>query len=135
MIRSLLLAVTFFVTLGLTVAQDKKDPVKDTEKLLLGKWKLKKSDDPLPPGLEGIIEFKADGKLSLVIKFEGMTQNVSGTWKLLKEGKEIDVSLKEEGPNGKEKKEVLKIEKLDEKNFITVDEKKKKDEFERHIEK
>jgi uncharacterized protein (TIGR03066 family) len=130
MLRVGLMCLAVTVMLGLTVAQDKKE--KTTAELFLGKWKLKKTSQPLPPGFEGTLEVKEKGVMILTMSNDGKTQKLEGKWDLVGEkGKETKVKTFIKIPSGKEVEETLKLEKLTDKELIMVDEADKKDIFER----
>jgi uncharacterized protein (TIGR03066 family) len=103
-------------------AQDKDKP----EAKLMGKWKLVKSGEDLPPGLEAVIEFAKEGKLKLSFKFGDKAEMIDGTWKLKEKKLELTMKM-----DGKEKTETIDIVKLDDKVLHTKDDKGKVDEFEK----
>ncbi|MGL6074972.1 MAG: hypothetical protein ACRC8S_12500 [Fimbriiglobus sp.] len=129
MLRFAFLALAAFTMLGFTLAEDKKE--KTPAELLIGKWKLKKTDSPVPKGFEGEVHFKEKGEMVLIIKMDGKEQKVPGKWELKGEkGKEKQLYTKMTTPNGQEKEATVDIEKLTDKELI-IDEKKLKDHFER----
>ncbi|OWK36066.1 lipocalin family protein [Fimbriiglobus ruber] len=122
------IAVVMSAFLGLVTATAAlaDDKSKNAEKLI-GTWKLSKSDEQLPPDLDARISFEKEGKLKMSFSIKGKADKVDGTWKLDGETK-LTVSFKE---GEKEKTEVLTITKLTDDELVTVDDKKKSDEFKR----
>lgn len=112
-------------------ADDPKEKPKDKPKpaavLILGQWKLHKTDNELPKGTTAVLEMKKDGKLTLTMELDGEKQAIEGTWKLDGDTK-LTAVMK---AKGMENKTVMTIEKLTEDDFVTIDEGKKKDEFKR----
>ena len=127
MLRTLVLAVGLLALSAFASAQDKP---KTAEEKLTGKWKLTKSDETLPEGLQAEVWFEKDGKLKLKIDFMGKKEESGGTWKLEGE-KKIKITFK---ADQKDKSEVLTIEKLTDEDLVTVDEKSKKDQYKRIVE-
>ena len=122
MVRGIaLLTALLGFALVATAAQEKKD-----EEKLLGKWKLTKSGEELPPGLEATIDFQKGGKLKVSFKFMGKDESVDGTWKL--DGKKLTVTMKK---GDKDDTETMEITTLDDKKLVTKDPKGKVDEFEK----
>jgi uncharacterized protein (TIGR03066 family) len=95
--------------------QAKIDP-----KLLVGKWEIVPDKDKKekPPAM--VIEFTADGKVSLTVSDGGKESRVEGTYKL--DADMLAVSLK---ISDKEVKETLMVKKLTTTELITEDSKKK----------
>ncbi len=122
MVRGLLLAAGLVSLSLVAVGQDKDKP----ETLVIGKWKLVKSAEPLPVGFEATIEFAKDGKLKLSYKDGGKSETIEGTWKVVE--KKLNMTLK---VVDKEQKEEVEILKLDDKALHTKDKDGKMDEFER----
>ncbi len=103
-------------------------------KKLVGKWepapekidkknKKDKNEDktpPAPPPIPTIIEFSADGKLSMTVGEPGKDYRVDGTYKL--DSDKLSVSLK---VADKEIKETLTIKKLTDDELVTEDSKNK----------
>jgi uncharacterized protein (TIGR03066 family) len=117
--------VAAFLVLTVSVAALAQAP-KDSEKKLLGKWKLvKSSKDELPPGLVAIIQFEKGGKFTTHIELKDKKQDVNGTWKF--DGKKLTVEYTDGPPKGK--KETMEVTKLTDEQLVTVDEKQTTEEF------
>ncbi len=132
MLRTLAFALLAAVTLP-ALADDPKDKPKDKPKsvpvaeLIVGQWKLFKTDNELPKGTTAVLDMKKEGKLTLTMELNGEKQTIEGTWKLDGDKKLTAVMT----ARGMENKSVMTIEKLTDEDFVTVDEGKKKDEFKR----
>jgi uncharacterized protein (TIGR03066 family) len=114
----MILGCVAFLALACAVSaagQAKIDP-----KLLVGKWEpvLDKDKKEKPPAM--VIEFTADGKLSLSVNDGGKESHVDGTYKL--EADKLAVSLK---IADKEIKETLTVKKLTTTELVTEDSKQK----------
>lgn len=124
MIRLLAAGLVFALSAGFAPADDKDKP---TAEKFVGLWKLVKSSEDLPKGLEATLEATKDGKFVMKVTFDDNKLEMTGTWKL--NGNKLTVEYAD-GPE-KGKKETMEITKLTDDEFATLDEKKKKDEFKR----
>lgn len=123
MIRLLTAGFVFALSAWFATAADDKD--QPTPEKLVGIWKLVKSSEDLPKGLEATLEATKDGKFVMKVAFPEGKLEMTGTWKL--DGNKLTVEYAD-GPE-KGKKETMEITKLTDDEFVTLDEKKKKDEF------
>lgn len=123
MIRLLAAGFVFALSVGFATAADDKD--KPTAEKLVGVWKLVKSSEELPKDLDATLETTKDGKFVMKVAFGDNKLEMTGTWKL--DGNKLTVEYVD-GPE-KGKKETMEITNLTDDEFVTVDEKKKKDEF------
>jgi uncharacterized protein (TIGR03066 family) len=89
---------------------------------IVGTWEVTKAGSDLPEG--STIEFTKDGKLTINVKDKDKTITVQGTYTV--DGDKVMVVTKFED---KEHKETITIKTLTDKKLVTVDEKKKEDEF------
>ena len=120
------LTLTLIVAFGFTLsAQEKKKPTKE---MLIGAWKLTKSEE-MEPGMVITTTFAKDGTLTLDAAYNGATMTAKGTWELMPEKEKIKISIKT--AQGKATDEELTIVKLDDKILITKDSKRMTDEFEK----
>ena len=111
------LALIFVLSFGLaTSAQEKKK--KTDEELLMGSWKLITPTVP-DNGVEMILTFAKNNKLTFVVKANGMEQKADGTWEL----KEKKLTTAIQMPRGGEMKEEQTLETVDEKHLILKDSK------------
>jgi uncharacterized protein (TIGR03066 family) len=117
---------------------DKKDEKKDdkkaaTEKKLLGKWKLVKTDQgEVSDEFKFFIVYKEKGELEFVREIEGEKPIVSkGKYKVTAEDK-VDWTVDE---GGQERGEVSTVKKLDDKTLLIEDPEGVKEEFEKVTEK
>jgi uncharacterized protein (TIGR03066 family) len=92
---------------------------------LVGKWKLKSSDEELPPGM--VVEFTKGGKIIITGLMQGKTVSTKGTYK--RDGKKLTMTGKT--PSGKEQTETRTIKSLTAKELVLVDFDGKKATFER----
>jgi uncharacterized protein (TIGR03066 family) len=96
----------------------------DTNKeKIVGTWEAVKGD--LPKG--STVEFTKDSKLKLTVVVDKNKVVVDGTYTV--DGDNLKLTMK--GPDGKEQKETLVIQKLTATDLVTKDEKGKLDEFKR----
>lgn len=116
MLRTIAVAVVMFTAVVLTAADKSK---------LEGTWKLDKSDSELPKGASAVIVFEKNGTFNMKIEVGTTKVELPGTWTL--DGDKLTVVQKD--PTGKQKTETMKIEKLDDTDLVTIDEKGKKDQF------
>jgi uncharacterized protein (TIGR03066 family) len=124
--KRMALALTAVLVVGLTAirADDKKD---DKKAQIVGVWEPTKGEAPKGTTLE----FTKDGKLKITIDAEGKKVTIEGTYEL--DGDSLKTNLK--GPDGKERKETMKIKSLSDKELKTEDEKGKIDEFKKQEKK
>jgi uncharacterized protein (TIGR03066 family) len=109
--------------LAVLVANPARAAEKATNKeKIVGTWEVTKSGSDLPEG--ATIEFTKDGKLTINIKDKDKTITVKGTYTV--DGDKLMVVTNFED---KEHKETITIKSLTDKKLVTVDEKKKEDEF------
>ncbi len=99
-----------------------KDKATNKDKIV-GTWEVTKAGSDLPEG--STIEFTKDGKLTIVAKIKDQSITVKGTYTI--DGDKLMVVQKT--PDGKELKETIIIKSLTYKKLVTVDDKKKEDEF------
>lgn len=105
--------VVLVLATAVTATQDKKDQKTDAKKLI-GKWETGDKKSLV------VIEFAAEGKLTLTAGESGKEIKVEGTYKL--DGDKLEVSLKF---MGEEQKEKLTIKKLTDTELVTEDSKGK----------
>lgn len=115
------------------VQKDKDaDKVKDTEKKLLGKWKMVKSDMGVDEDSKFFIVYKEKGEMEFVREAEGeKPMTFKGTYKVTAEDKvewEIDEF-------GNKRGEVSTVKELSDKKLIIEDPEGVKEEFEKVAEK
>jgi uncharacterized protein (TIGR03066 family) len=124
--KGMALALTAVLVVGLTAirADDKKD---DKKTQIVGIWEPTKGEAPKGTTLE----FTKDGKLKITLEAEGKKVTIEGTYEI--DGASLKTILK--GPDGKERKETMKIKSLSDKALVTVDEKCKEDEFKKQEKK
>ncbi len=120
----LLSAVIVLALAGSGFAEEK---VKPTAEKLAGTWKLVKSGNELPPGAEALLIIDKDGTFSMKVSIKDQKIEMSGKWKL--DGNKLNVEYTDGEEKGR--KETMEITKLTADEFVTVDEKKKTDEFKR----
>jgi uncharacterized protein (TIGR03066 family) len=89
---------------------------------IVGTWEVVKGESDVKPG--DTIEFTKDGKLTISAKVEGKPVTLKGTYTV--DGDKLTVVL---AANGQEHKEIMTLKTLTDKTLVTVDEKKKTDEF------
>jgi uncharacterized protein (TIGR03066 family) len=89
--------------------------------LLVGKWEVVKSAEEVPPGT--ILEFKADGTMTITISANGKSLTLEGTYK--HEGDKITHMMK--GETGKP--EVETIKELKDDKLVTTGKDGKETEF------
>lgn len=119
------LAALFALTVTVSALAQTGDP-KETEKNLLGTWKLAKtSEGELPPGLNATITFEAGGKTRMNIELKETKKEVNGSWTL--DGKKLTIEYAD-GP-AKGVKEVREITKLTATDLVTTNEKQVTEEF------
>ncbi len=134
--RTLILSAAFGVLLagGLTAAPVPKMKEKTTEEKLVGKWKLVKSDNKLPP-YEFVIDFKGKGELAFIRNppkgGPGGVVVSEGKYTVLADEK-VDWKVNE---FGKERGETAKIKMLTADKLVLEDPAGIKEEFERVVEK
>jgi uncharacterized protein (TIGR03066 family) len=90
---------------------------------IIGIWEVQKSEEA-PTG--STVEFTKDGKLILISKMGDKTKKLEATYKL--EGKKLITRRQEDG---KDKTDVLTIQKLTEETLVTLNEKGKIDQLKR----
>jgi uncharacterized protein (TIGR03066 family) len=124
MVKCLRLALAVVFVFGaVAVAQEKKADL--DQKKLVGNWVAVKGSETVPPG--ATFTFTKDNKLKItVVDPKGMTQTLEGTYKI--EGAAMKVTLK---LGDKEHTETIKVPELTDTKLVTVDEKNKKDIFEK----
>ena len=91
----------------------------DNKKLIVGKWEVTKADDGTIP-LKTIVEFKADGKMSVKGEMDGQKLEFEGTYTVDAESFTFKLNI-----NGQEESKKIAIKKLDEKELETTDPEKK----------
>jgi uncharacterized protein (TIGR03066 family) len=121
---------------GLSAAPVPKDNPKDkektTEQKLIGKWKLVKSDQPLPADLDFFIEYKPKGALVFIrVPKDGEQASSEGKYKLDGDTK-LEWTVNE---GGTERGETSKIKTLTADKLILEDPDGIKEEFEKVAEK
>ena len=128
-----LVAVALLATFALpAVAAPVPKAKETTEQKLLGKWRLVSSDAPAadtPKSYEFYVIFKEKGELELRYEYTGDVKPrvYTGTYKVL-EGDKIDYTVNQ---NGREKTEVLTLDKLTDTEVAWSDPDKLKEVFER----
>jgi uncharacterized protein (TIGR03066 family) len=121
------LAALLALTVSVAALAQAQEP-KGEEMKLLGKWKLTKSSKgDLPSGLQAVIHFEKDGKVTMKVELADKKQDAAGTWKL--DGKKLTVEYTDGPPKGK--KETMVVKKLTDEELVTVDEKDVTEEFKR----
>ncbi len=115
----LALATLFLACLSVH-AEDKKPDVDKAK--LLGTWEAVKGSETVPLG--STLEFTKDGKLKLVIKDGDNTAKIDGTFEVKADSFKATLKI-----DGDDKSEVLKVDKLTDKDLVIIDEKGKKDVF------
>jgi uncharacterized protein (TIGR03066 family) len=117
---------------GLNAAPVPKDKEKTTQEKLLGKWKLVKSDQPLPADLDFFIEYKPKGALVFIrVPKEGKESVSEGKYKLDGDTK-LEWTVNE---GGMERGETSKIKTLTEDKLVLEDPDGIKEEFEKVVDK
>jgi uncharacterized protein (TIGR03066 family) len=87
----------------------------DNKKLIVGKWEVTKADEgTVPP--KTIVEFKADGAMSVSGEMDGQKYEFKGTYTVDADSFTFKLDI-----NGKEESKKIVIKKLDEKDFETTD--------------
>lgn len=112
----LLLAGVLAVTLTAGTQADNKEEKKDNAKLLGGIWEVvKAAPGTLPVG--SLMEFGKEGKLKLSVKAKDQEHKLDGTYKV--EGNKVELNVK---LGDREKKQVLTIKKISERDLSLEDE-------------
>jgi uncharacterized protein (TIGR03066 family) len=117
--RAILGCAAVLVLACAAAAQEKKDEKFDAKKLI-GKWETGDKKSTV------VIEFAAEGKMTLTAGEPGKEIKAEGTYKL--DGDKLDVSLKF---MGEEQKEKLTIKKLTDTELVTEDSKGKSETLKR----
>lgn len=103
------------------------DP-KDSEQMLLGKWRLVKSaKGELPAGLMATIHFEKGNKVTMRVELAGKKKVSVGTWKL--DGKMLTIEYTDGPPKGKKETKLVKT--LTDEDLVTTGEKNATWEFSR----
>jgi uncharacterized protein (TIGR03066 family) len=77
--KTVRMVLALCVVAGLSSAANAEEKGGDLKKQLLGKWEATKADpDTLPVG--SVVEFKADGKLTVIAKKGGKDAELTGTY-------------------------------------------------------
>jgi uncharacterized protein (TIGR03066 family) len=106
------------------------DKEKSNAEKLIGTWQLVKSDSEIPKDVRFVVEFAAEGKMTLRIeKKDGDEKPVVLKGKYKVDGNKIDYTLTT--PDGGKKQEVLVIKKLTDDELITEDPDGIKEQFKR----
>lgn len=119
MIRAIASAVAVLGLSSLAVAQDVPKAAD-----LVGRWKLTKSSEEVPPGTVAHVVFAVDGKLTILMEKDGKPYTTNGTWKLA--GKTLTVTV---AIDNETKTETAEVVKLTAEDLHTKDQKGKVDEF------
>src|SRR5262249_54546539 len=90
---------------------------------IVGTWEVVKSESDVAVG--DTIEFTKDGKININAKVDGKAMMFKGTYAV--DGDKLTVTIKIDDNN--EHKETMTIKTLTDKSLVTVDDKKKTDEF------
>jgi uncharacterized protein (TIGR03066 family) len=125
--RLLRVSLAGLLALGLAAglrADDKKDDKKadNYAEKAVGNWEVSKGES-LPAG--STLELTKAGKFTLVVK--GQEVRIEGTYKITGDS----ITIKTKAPDGGEQQETMKIAKLTDDEFVTVDNLKKTDTFRR----
>jgi len=99
--------VALCIVAGVTTAARAEETKADVKKLIVGKWEAAKADaETLPVG--SVVEFTADGKLSVMFKKGAEDATMKGTYKV--DGGSFTYKLTFEGMEHSEKITVSKID-------------------------
>ena len=91
----------------------------DNKKLIVGNWEVSKADAATVP-LKTIVEFTADGKITIKGEDNGQKLEFSGTYTVDAESFTFKLNI-----NGQEESKKISIKKLDDKELETIDPDKK----------
>jgi uncharacterized protein (TIGR03066 family) len=119
--KPLLFTVAGLLALGAAVRADDKSGGSNAQKIV-GTWEVTKGET-IPVG--STIEFDKAGKFKMVVKQGTQSMSFEGTYKV--NGDNLTVTMK--APNGQTHEETMTIKTLTDKEFVTVDDKKKVDTF------
>jgi uncharacterized protein (TIGR03066 family) len=108
---------------GLVLVAGVSAQAADNAKKLVGVWEVVKAEGA-PPG--ATVEFTKDGKLKVNFEVKGKAVNIAGTYKV--DGNKVHSVM---SFMGKEHKETMTIQTLNDKSLIIRDEKGKVEEYKR----